>query len=157
MTLEGLVARELALLLRFLARSRAGPLDREVPLTMLHAGARVVEGPETVVNAAVQILFRILGALGRARLGRHCFRIIVGNGRRRRGFQLLEIAGFGHGGDLVYREFADDGAGARLTLSCTLLRARLESVSTTGDALPSKGAAKGAFGTVDASMLDTTA
>jgi hypothetical protein len=96
MTLEGLVARKRALL-RFLARSRAEPLDREVPLTMLHAGARFFEGPETAVNAAVQILFGILGQLGasgRARI--YFFRTIVGiagsTGGRRRGFQLLVIA-----------------------------------------------------------------
>ena len=99
MTPEGLGARELAFFLRFWARSRAGPLFREVSVTMLHAGARFLEGPETVVNAAVQILFRILGASARAR--RYLFCTIVGT-ERRRGIQLLAIAGFGHGGDLVY-------------------------------------------------------
>jgi hypothetical protein len=91
MTFEGLVARKLALLLRFLAWSWARPLDLEVPLTMLHAGARVVKGPKTVVNAAVQILFGILGASGRARSD--FFHNIVGI-KGRRGFQLLVIAGF---------------------------------------------------------------
>lgn len=80
MSFEGLVARKLALLLCFLARSRARPLDREVTLTMLHASARVVKGPETVVNAAVQILFGILGAPGRAR--GYFFHNIVGTGGR---------------------------------------------------------------------------
>lgn len=107
MTLEGLVARKLALLLRFLARSRAGPLDREVSLTMLHAGARVIEGPETVVDAAVQILFTILGVLGASgRARRYFFCTIVRTGGRRRGFQLLRVvtAWFGRGRDLIFCE-----------------------------------------------------
>jgi hypothetical protein len=58
MTLESFVAGELSTV--DLTRARTDPLNWEVSSSMFQAGARVVEGPKTVVYAAIQILLGIL-------------------------------------------------------------------------------------------------